>query len=112
MNAARLTMNHEQRDLFKPNDIERKFDEFDAENPEFWNLFEYFSLDVIARGGDRFSARDIFALIRWTPSGRVQVRLRADYAGRPCGAFYAVPVFQLQPRGGEDLAATLAALPS
>lgn len=47
--------------------------------------------------------------IRWTPSGRVQVRLRVfTQEGRPCGMFYSVPVFRLAPTAGESLASMLA----
>lgn len=51
--------------------------------------------------------------IRWTPSGRVQVRLRVfTQEGRPCGMFYSTPVFRLAPTAGESLAAMLARLPA
>lgn len=38
---------------------------FHAEHPEVWRLFERRALDLIAAGQKRFSARDLFGLIRW-----------------------------------------------
>lgn len=58
-------MNYQQRDLFAPTDVERKFEAFDDANPQVWSLFCEFAFDLIDKGARHYSARDIFPLIRW-----------------------------------------------
>ena len=47
----------------------RKWDisarDFDLENPEVWDLFEFFSLQAIDAGRTRMGAKMIFERIRW-----------------------------------------------
>lgn len=44
---------------------ERKFADFDRDNPHVWAMFLRYAEDRIARGFDRYSARDILARMRW-----------------------------------------------
>lgn len=45
--------------------LEREFDEFDAANPEVWDLFRRFAFEAILAGRRRFSADAIMHRIRW-----------------------------------------------
>jgi len=41
------------------------FERYDAENPKVWELFERFSLEVLAAGHRHFGAGAVFERIRW-----------------------------------------------
>lgn len=45
--------------------LEQDFDQFDAENPEVWNLFVRFALELIKAGRTRLSASLVIERIRW-----------------------------------------------
>lgn len=46
-------------------DNEKKFSQFDMENPDVWLMFERFTFELINRRKRRYSARGIFHRIRW-----------------------------------------------
>ena len=45
--------------------LARQFVQFDNDHPVIWELFRRFTLEAIASGRQRFSARAIFHRIRW-----------------------------------------------
>lgn len=55
-----------------PPEKERKFAEFDAEHPQIWHKFVYFTFQLIDAGRRQHSARDVIHRIRWDTA------LRAD----------------------------------
>lgn len=44
---------------------QEKFDQYDRENPEFYELFKTFTLQMIRAGRAHYSARTIIHQIRW-----------------------------------------------
>lgn len=58
-----------QGDLFTESDVERRFREFDEANPDLWRSFVDMAQELIAGGRKHYSARDIFAVIRWHTRG-------------------------------------------
>jgi hypothetical protein len=42
-----------------------RFAAVDAENPEFWEWFEHFTLYMIGKGFKHYSARAVFDRVRW-----------------------------------------------
>jgi len=42
-----------------------KFDQFDNDNPKIWEMFERFTFELISKGRNRHSARDVIHRIRW-----------------------------------------------
>jgi hypothetical protein len=47
------------------NKFNEKFDEFDKDNPEVWQMFVRFTFELISKGRTRYSARGVFHRIRW-----------------------------------------------
>jgi len=45
--------------------LEKKFEEYHAENPQIYELFKKFSDDVCVSGLTKYSANAIFERIRW-----------------------------------------------
>lgn len=45
--------------------LKHKWWEFHKENPHVYDLFQNFTLDVIARGHKHYSAKAVFERIRW-----------------------------------------------
>lgn len=43
----------------------KKFYQFDKDNPKVWELFVRFTFELIAKGRQRYSARGVFHRIRW-----------------------------------------------
>ena len=52
--------------------LRERFEAFDAEHPEVWEMFERLTFDVIRAGRSRFSAKVVFGRMRWDTA------LRAD----------------------------------
>ena len=48
-----------------PKTIQEKFEEYDRNHPEVWDLFVEFALSARRRGRERYSARAIMQRIRW-----------------------------------------------
>jgi len=67
--------------------IRKRFEQFHAENPVVWELFQRFSRDIIRSGRDRYSAQTLIERIRWHTDIETRgsaVKLNNDYA-----AYYA-----------------------
>lgn len=47
------------------NELEKKFNIFDSENPQVWDLFVKYTMDAIKSGRKNYSAYVIFERIRW-----------------------------------------------
>jgi len=47
------------------NELEAKFNEFDRDNPQVWNLFVTFANVLVGRGYSMLSSKLIFERIRW-----------------------------------------------
>jgi len=50
------------------NEIEQRFQQFHADNPQVYELFDRFTREVIRRGYKRFSSDAILHRIRWETS--------------------------------------------
>lgn len=55
-----------QRDLFDQAD--RRFAEYDAENPDIWRLFVRFAFEAIRAGHQHYSADAVLHRVRWETS--------------------------------------------
>jgi len=62
------------------------FEQYDAQNPAVWQMFNQFTFDVIRSGHRRFSADSILHRIRWettviaTGHYKINNNFSADYA--------------------------------
>ena len=74
-----------QLQMFKPT-LSDRFNEYDRDNPDVWDLFKRFTKDALKAGHDRFSSQSIIERIRWETSvqWRGEFKINNDYA-----AFYA-----------------------
>jgi hypothetical protein len=55
----------EVKSVSRADQILAAFEKFHKKNPEIWELFKKFSLDMIARGRTNYSSNAIFERIRW-----------------------------------------------
>jgi len=46
-------------------DLKRKWWEYHKENPQVWELFEYYTLQVINKGYKNYGAKGVMERIRW-----------------------------------------------
>ena len=49
-------------------DIGLRFQQYHLENPQVWELFQRFTIEVIRAGHKHYSARAVFQRIRWHTS--------------------------------------------
>ena len=77
-----------------PKTIQEKFEEYDRNHPEVWDLFVRFAWEARDAGRDRYSARAIIHRIRWecaieNPAGdafKINDHLAGRYARKLIGA--------------------------
>ena len=76
----------------KLDEIDAKFQEFDAANPDIYSLFEKFTIEVINSGYKHFSADAICHRIRWYTNiekKRYEFKLNNNFTSRYARKFEA-----------------------